>query len=268
MVRLNRCLGRSQGPVPPGGPVVGLDLGVNSLFVVSDGAHAENPKALNRYERKLKRLQKAAMRKQKDSANRKKAVDASRRLHYRIASVRGDAIDKATTTLAKTKSAIVVEDLNVKNMMAYHSIAKSIADAAMGEAVRQLGYKTKWHGSRQVLADEYYPSTRRCSRCRHVEDFVPLDDRVYHCEVCDLIIDCDLNAARNLAQWPGVARTLKTPVEGGVQPAQLVQLPYESGTTSLLVQLPYESGTTSFDGGPRQKMQQAPTVLATVTKPG
>lgn len=245
-----------EDPAPPEGPVVGLDLGVNSLFVVSDGTYVENPKVLNRYERKLKRLQKATMRKQKDSANKKKAADALRRLHYRIANVRSDPIDKATTMLAKTKSVIVVEDLNVKNMMAYHSIAKSIADAAMGEVVRQLEYKTKWYGSRLVVAAKYYPSTKRCSRCGHVKDFVPLDERVYHCEVCGLVTDRDLNAARNLAQWPGVARTLKTPVEGGVQPA------YQP------VQLPYESGTTSLDRGPRPKMRQASIVLATVTKPG
>ena len=158
--------------------------------------------------------------------------------------------------LARTKSIIVVEDLNVRNMMANHFLAKSIADVAMGETVRQLSYKAKWYGSTLVIDNEYFPSTKRCSRCGHVKGFMPLDERVYHCEACSLVIDRDLNAARNLAQWPGVARTLKTPVEGGVQPA------------SQPVQLPYESGTTSLEGCPIPEMPQASTVLATVTKLG
>jgi len=80
-----------------------------------------------------------------------------------------------------------------------------------------LGYKTRWYGSTLVTADRWYPSTKRCSGCGHVKDAMPLGERTFHCEACDLVEDRDLNAARNLAEWPGVARTLETPVERGVQ---------------------------------------------------
>ena len=122
--------------------------------------------------------------------------------------------------LAKTKPVIVVEDLDVKNMMGNHHLARAIDDAAWGEISRQLRYKTRWYGSTLVTADRWYPSTKRCSRCGQVKkDAMPLGERTFHCEACDLVEDRDLNAARNLAEWPGVARTLETPAEGGVQSA-------------------------------------------------
>ncbi len=225
MRSLRQSRGRSKG----------VDRGICSLIVVSDGTSIENPRALARRERKLKRLQRAVSRKKMGSVNRRKAVDALRRLHYRIANVRRDTVSKATTTLAKTKSVIVVEDLRVRNMMANHRLAKSIQDAAMAEVVRQLGYKTAWYGSRLILADAWYPSTKRCSGCGRVKEKMPLDERIYRCEACGLVMGRDLNAARNLEQWPGVARTLETPVEGGVQSAAtpLIQPPSEAGTTSL-----------------------------------
>jgi len=204
-------------PITPPGPVVGVDRGLNSLAVVSDGTVLENPRVLRRYERKLKHLQRILSRKKKGSSNRRKAREALARLHMRVRNTRLDAIQKFTTMLAKTKPVIVVEDLDVKNMMGNHQLARAIADAAWGATVRQLRYKTQWYGSTLITADRWYPSTKRCSRCGHAKDAMPLGERVFRCEGCGLDIDRDLNAARNLAEWPGVARTLETPVEGGVQ---------------------------------------------------
>ena len=215
------------------GPAVGVDMGISELLVVSDGTTIENPRALSRHQKKLKHLQREISRKKKGSKNRWKAIQALRRKHYHVACVRFDAISKATTMLARTKSVIVVENLNVRGMMKNHSIAGSIADAGWAEAVRQLEYKTAWHGSGLLVADTWYPSTKRCSSCGNVKERIALCERIYHCEVCGLTIDRDLNAAKNLEQWPGVARTLKTPVEGGVQLQMVAQPPCESGTISL-----------------------------------
>jgi putative transposase len=135
----------------------------------------------------------------------------------RVANTRLDTIQKFTTMLAKTKPVIVVEDLDVKNMMGNRHLARAIGDASWGEMSKQLQYKTRRYGSTLVKADRWYPSTKRCSRCGHVKAEMPLGERTFHCEECDLVVDRDLNAARNLAEWPGVARTLETPVEGGVQ---------------------------------------------------
>lgn len=233
-VSINVVEGTPEPAAPVHGPVVGVDRGINRLLVVSDGTSIENPRPLRRYKRKLKHLQRALSRKRKASRNWRKAVDALRRVHYRIANVRKDVIEKATTMLARTKSVIVVEDLNVRSMMTNHRLANSMADAAMAEIVRRLEYKTAWCGSKLIKADRWYPSTKRCSRCGHVKEHMSLSERTYHCEACGLSIDRDLNATRNLEQWPGVARTLETPVEGGVQRlATVAQPPGESGTTSL-----------------------------------
>ena len=128
--------------------------------------------------------------------------------------------------------------------MGNHHLARAIADAAWGEMLRQLRYKTKWHGSALITADRWYPSTQRCSRCGQVKkDVMPLEERTFRCEGCDFIADRDLNAARNLAEWLGVARTRETPVEGGVQ---------STAAKPLLIQPPGESGTISLGRGPRR----------------
>ncbi len=217
-VAVNVVEERRELPISPPGPVAGVDRGLNSLAVISDGTVLENPRVLRRYERKLKHLQRNLSRKRKGSSNRRKAREALARLHMRVANTRRDAIQKFTTMLAKTKPVIVVEDLDVRNMMGNHHLAQAIADASWGEMLRQLRYKTRWYGSTLSTADRWYPSTKRCSRCGHVkEGAMPLEERTFYCEGCGLVVDRDLNAARNLAEWPGVARTLETPVEGGVQ---------------------------------------------------
>ena len=127
--------------------------------------------------------------------------------------------------------------------MGNHHLARAIAYAACGETVRQLRYKTQWYGSALITADRWYPSTKRCSRCGDVKDVIPLGERVFNCEVCGLVADRDLNAARNLAEWLGVARTRETPVEGGVQ---------STAAKPLLIQPPGESGTISLGRGPRR----------------
>ena len=234
---------RRKEPTTPPGPVVGVDRGLNSLAVVSDGTVLENPRVLRRYERKLKHLQRNLSRKRKGSSNRRKANGALARLNMRVVNTRLDAIQKFTTMLAKTKSVVVVEDLDVKNMMGNHHLARAISDAAWGETLRQLRYKARWYGSSLHKADRWYPSTKRCSRCGQVKEEMPLEERVFHCEGCGLVADRDLNAARNLAEWPGVARTLETPVEGGVQ-----------STAKPLIQPPSESGTISLGRGPWRRM--------------
>jgi putative transposase len=228
-------------PITPLGPVAGVNRGLNSLALVSDGTVLENPRVLRRYGRKLKHLQRNLSRKQKGSSNRRKTNGALARLNMRVVNTRLDAIQKFTTMLAKTKPVIVVEDLDVKKMMRNHHLARAIADAAWGEMLRQLRYKTRWYGSTLITADRWYPSTKRCSRCGHVKDAMSLEERVFNCEGCGLVVDRDLNAARNLAEWPGVARTLETPVEGGVQ-----------STAMPLIQPPGESGTISLGRGPRR----------------
>ena len=186
-------------PPPEQKPVAGVDLGINRMAQVSDGSYIENPRALKQALAKLKRLQRVVSRRQKGSANRRKAIWRLARAHYRVANIRKDALHQATTWLARTKSAIVLEDLNVNGMMKNHHLAQAIADVGLYEFRRQLEYKGAWYGCEVFLADRFFPSTKRCSQCGHEQE-IGLAERVYRCEMCGLVMERDLNAAINLEQ--------------------------------------------------------------------
>jgi putative transposase len=187
-------------PVREEKPFAGVDLGINRMAQVSDGAYFENPRALKTTLTRLKRLQRVVSRRQKGSANRQKAVKQLTKAHFRVSNIRKDALHQATTYLTKTKSAIVLENLNVSGMMKNHHLAQAIADVSMHEFRRQLQYKGEWYGCEVLLADRFYPSTKRCSNCGQVKLVMGLDEREYQCQCCGLVIDRDLNAAINLEQ--------------------------------------------------------------------
>jgi putative transposase len=187
-------------PAPVAGPIVGIDLGLTTLAVCSDGTHIQHPRALANSLRTLRRRSRAVTRKQRDSRNRAKAVLALARVHRRVRNQRLDALHKVTTMLAKTKSVIVVEDLHTAGMLRNRHLARSIADASWGEFGRQLAYKSVWYGSRLVVADRWYPSSKTCSRCGLVKSELSLSQRTFRCDACGLMLDRDLNAARNLAK--------------------------------------------------------------------
>ena len=185
-------------PQPVEGPVVGVDLGLKSLAVLSDGAPLQSPKPLGKAQRRLRHRQRLHSRKPRDSRNRRKSAAGLARLHRRIRCQRTDFLHKTTTDLAKTKSVIVVEDLSVRGLIRNRRLSRSVADAGWSEFRRMLAYKTLWYGSRLVVAPRFYPSTKTCSACGHVKTEMPLGDRVFRCEACGAAIDRDLNAARNL----------------------------------------------------------------------
>ena len=111
-----------------------------------------------------------------------------------------DGIHKLTTTLARQFGTIVVQDLQVAGMVKNHRLARHIADASFGELPRQLEYKTTANGGRTVVADRWFPSSRTCSECGTVKTTLALSERTYVAAMCGLVLDRDLNAARNLAK--------------------------------------------------------------------
>lgn len=188
------------------GPSVGVDLGVSSLATLSDGRVIPNPRALGAKLVHLKRLQRRLARAEKGSNRRKRLKARIATLHYRIACVRQDTLHKLTTELARAYGAVGIEDLNVSGMLKNRSLARVISDCGFAEFRRQLEYKCQWYGSRLVVHDRFFPSTKTCSACGQVKEEMSLADRTYHCDGCGLILDRDLNAARNLR--PGVPRPL------------------------------------------------------------
>ncbi|MCK9876750.1 IS607 family element RNA-guided endonuclease TnpB [Frankia sp. Ag45/Mut15] len=190
----------------PGGPSrrqrragpVGVDLGVKHLAVLSTGEMVANPKHLAGSLRRLRKASRAYARSKSASAGRRQRVARLARIHARVAHQRHDGLHKLTTGLAKTHSVIVVEDLHVAGMVRNRRLARAIADTAMAQVRRQLLYKTRWYGSRLIVADRWYPSSKTCSDCGGRNPSLTLADRTFICPSCGLVVDRDLNAAVNL----------------------------------------------------------------------
>ncbi len=177
--------------------VVGVDLGIKTLATLSTGEVFKSMKPYKKAQNKLAKLQRQLSRKVKHSSNWYKAVVKLAKQHRRVANIRLDALHKLTTYLAKNHGIVVIEDLNVSGMLANHKLAKSIADQGFYELRRQLEYKCQWYGCELVVVERFFPSSKTCSSCGHVQD-MPLNIRTYDCPECGLSIDRDLNASINL----------------------------------------------------------------------
>jgi putative transposase len=188
-------------PVVKLADLAGVDLGLKSTAVIHDGVDTrvvEPRRALRRNLRKLSRLNRQLAGKQRGSRNREKAKQKLARLHYRIACLRRDQLHQLSSSLAKTKSVIVLDDLNVRGIRRNRRLGLAVWDAGLGELRRQLTYKAEWYGANLVIADRFYPSSKTCSRCGVVKDVLTISERVFNCSACGVSLDRDENAAINL----------------------------------------------------------------------
>jgi putative transposase len=188
-------------PASNGQPsIVGVDVGIRHLAVLSTGALIPNPRALEGSLRKLRRLNRELARRTPGSRRWSRTRRRLARVHARAANLRRDALHKLTTSLATQHGTVVIEQLNVAGLLRNRRLARAIADTGMAELRRLLGYKAIWYGTRLVVADQFYPSSKTCSGCGWVKAKLTLAERTFSCEACGLRIDRDLNAARNLAK--------------------------------------------------------------------
>ncbi|MET0415765.1 MAG: IS607 family element RNA-guided endonuclease TnpB [Actinoplanes sp.] len=187
--------------------VIGVDVGIKHLAVLSTGELMDNPRHLVTAQQRMRSLGRALSRKtgpdrrtgQRPSKRWERAAARLGRAHARVANLRRDGLHKLTTRIAREHGTVVVEDLNVAGMLANRRLARHITDAGFCEIRRQLAYKTGWNGGRLLVADRWYPSSKTCSGCGTVKAKLSLSDRKYECQACGLIIDRDHNAALNLA---------------------------------------------------------------------
>jgi IS605 OrfB family transposase len=180
--------------------VVGVDVGVRHLAVLSTGQTIANPRALEGSLRKLRRLNRQLARCTAGSRRRNRTRRQLARVYARASNIRRDAMHKLTTGLATRHGTVVVEQLNVAGMVRNRRLARVLSDIGMAELRRQLGYKTGWYGSKLMVVDRFYPSSKTCSGCGWVKAKLTLAQRTFTCEICGLIMDRDLNAARNLVE--------------------------------------------------------------------
>jgi putative transposase len=185
-------------PLPGTGRAVGVDLGVTSFAVTSDGQRIANPRLLERKARSLARYQRRLARCRKGSANRAKAAARVAAAHRKVRDARRDFLHRVTTGLVREYDMIVIEDLNVAGMLRNHRLARAISDCGWSEFRRQLAYKCE-HGGRQlVVTGRWYPSSKTCSACGHVLAGLSLSARHWTCPCCGARHDRDLNAAKNI----------------------------------------------------------------------
>ena len=176
----------------------GADLGVSALATLSTGETIPGPKPHKALLGRLRRLNRSLSRKQKGSANRRKARMKLARLHARVSNIRSDALHQLTTGLTRRFHTIGIEDLNVKGMVRNRHLARSVADMGFFELRRQLEYKAAMRGAQIVVADRFFASSKTCSDCGHKLDELPLAVRQWTCPACGAHHDRDVNAAINL----------------------------------------------------------------------
>lgn len=178
---------------------IGLDLGIKDLCITSDGRKYENPKTIEKYERKLAGLQRQLAHKDKGSNNYYKKKKQIALCHEKIANTRKDYLHKISHEIISENQVIVSENLQIKNMVKNHHLARSISDVSWHELTRQLEYKAKWNGREYIKIDTFYASSQICSECGYQNaDTKDVSVREWVCPVCGAKHDRDINAAKNI----------------------------------------------------------------------
>lgn len=198
----------------PDGVGVGIDIGVKTLAVCSDGntyGNINKTSSIKKLEKKKRRLQRSISKKyakNKEGNNYRKTrniIKSEKRLlkvNRRLRNIRHDYLHKLTSEIVNRKPKfIVMEDLNVSGMMKNRCLSKAVQEQCFNELYRQMAYKSAWNGIRFITADRFYPSSKKCCQCGHIKRDLKLSDRVYECAECGNIVDRDYQASINLKEY-------------------------------------------------------------------
>jgi putative transposase len=188
---------RAATPLPASGREVGIDLGLASLIVTSDGEVIGNPRFLRARERALARAQRALSRKEKGSANRVRARHRVAVLHRKVRETRLDHAHKIALRLVRDNQAVYAEDLAVSGLMRTR-LARSVSDAGWSQLVRCIEEKAAQYGRTFARIGRFEPTSQVCSACGVKDGPKPLGVREWACAACGTVHDRDVNAAKNI----------------------------------------------------------------------
>jgi len=177
---------------------VGIDLGLKEFCITSNNEFVSNPRYLRKLETKLRKAQRILSFRVENGKNRFKQQKKVFKIYQKITNQRLDFLHKLSTKLINENQVICLEDLQVKNMIKNHCLAKSISDASWSKFVELLKYKADWYGRELVQIDRFFPSSKMCSRCGSIKKDLTLKDRVYNCPHCGIVIDRDYNSTLNI----------------------------------------------------------------------
>jgi putative transposase len=182
---------------------VGVDLGIKTLATLSNLEIFSGVRPYKSAKKKLVKQQRESNRRfikgaKNQSNNYKKSAKKLAKTHARVANARKDSLHKLTSYLAKNFKTVIIEDLKPNNMAKNHKLASAILDVGFYEFKRQLLYKKEWYGGNVIIANQFFASSKICSRCGCKKDVLKLSERLYKCDSCNFVIDRDLNASYNL----------------------------------------------------------------------
>ena len=188
---------KEHEPLKPTGKAVGLDMGLKNLAITSTGEKFENCSPTERYAGKLLKAQRHLARKQYGS----KGWDRQRlkvvRVHKKIVNTRRDFAHKLSTVIIKSYDTVCVEDLNIAGLIKNPSLSRRIGDAGWGMLVRLLEQKAEWNNKQVVKIGRFFPSSKTCHHCGHINQDLKLPERQWTCP-CGQVLDRDVNAAINI----------------------------------------------------------------------
>jgi putative transposase len=196
---------------------IGIDLGIKDLAIISNGQIFKNinkTKSIKKLKKTLRRLQKQVSRKYentkkkggefcyKKTKNIIKVENKIKSVYQRLTNIRTNYIHQITTSLVKNKPEyIVMETLNIRGIMKNRHLSKAIQEQCLFKFKTKIEYKCNWYGSKLILADKWYPSSKTCMECGYIKKDLNLSDRIYICPSCGNQIDRDYQASVNLREY-------------------------------------------------------------------
>jgi len=192
--------------LPESNKVIGLDVGIKSFLVDSEGNRVENPQYTRQSEHMLRVRQRTLFRRVKGSNGRKDARVLVAKAHEKVKNQRNDFLHKLANYYIKNYGVICVEDLNIKGMVRNHHLARSISDAGWGTFIGLVEYKAAEAGGKLIRIPRFEPSSKTCSECGAINQELRLSDRQWVCQSCGVLHDRDYNAAKNIVR---VGQTLQ-----------------------------------------------------------
>lgn len=175
---------------------VGIDLGIKTYLVASDGKEFDNPKFIRKAQSKLKYVQRKYSKHKGKRTKQRLAI-----LHEKVANQRKDFLHKTSSELINSHDSIAIEDLAISNMVKNHKLAQSISDAGWSTFVTMLEYKAGWYGKNILKIGRFAPSSKSCNCCGYINKELTLKDRSWTCPKCNSILDRDENAAINIKNF-------------------------------------------------------------------
>ena len=175
---------------------VGIDLGIKTFLVTSDGEYFDNPKFLRNSISKLKYVQRKFSKKKGKQTKNKLA-----KLHEKVANQRKDFLHKTSSELIKNHDSIAIEDLNIKGMLSNHKLALAISDCGWGMFVDMLEYKAEWYGKNILRIGRFEPSSKLHANCGYINKDLKLSDREWVCPKCFEVVSRDVNASINIKNF-------------------------------------------------------------------